>query len=145
VTMAEGGATGTILMDILKKRTEEEELIATGRKLLSQAEYTGTVKLSSEDLSLAVSRDGNENFIFMSAHVDGLLCGTAYRFFLTCRNSIGDSPSSQMSYTISTTAGRPHQPDPPVLVEADLLSIVVKWTAPYDGGTSLLGYRCRWI
>lgn len=52
VTLSEGGAAGRELMDLLVKRKEEEEMIATGRKLVSQAEFSGSVKLSSEDIEL---------------------------------------------------------------------------------------------
>jgi hypothetical protein len=52
VTLAEGGVAGRQLMELLHNRKIEEELISTGRKLVSQAQYTGTVTLSSEDLDM---------------------------------------------------------------------------------------------
>ena len=52
VSLAEGGAAGRELMDLLVNRKEEECLIATGRKLISQAEFIGRVRLSSEDFEL---------------------------------------------------------------------------------------------
>lgn len=56
VSLSEGGAAGRQLMDLLVRRKEEEDMIATGRKLVSQAEFSGSVKLSSEDFELVSKR-----------------------------------------------------------------------------------------
>ena len=52
VSLSDGDAAGRELMNILSLRKEEEDLIRSGRKLLSQAEYSGSVKLSAEDFKL---------------------------------------------------------------------------------------------
>lgn len=141
VTLAEGGADGAVLMDLLQSRKQEQAQVAAGRKLLSQQEFAGSVHLSSEDLELAVSREGSENLILVSACVSNLQCGVGYRFYTTCRNSIGDSPASPLSYTVVTKSGVPETPGAPLVVKAELTALTVRWDAPHDGGTAILGYR----
>lgn len=73
--------------------------------------------------------------------MEELICGTAYRFFITSRNSLGDSPPSELSYTILTRPGVPHSPSCPFVSEVGLTFLRFQWDAPHDGGTAILGYR----
>jgi hypothetical protein len=52
VDLAEGATAGSILLETLKQRRQEDEQIASGRKLLSRAEHARSVKLSTEDFDL---------------------------------------------------------------------------------------------
>lgn len=90
-----------------------------------------------------MSRKDNENYVFMSCIVDNLQCGIPYRFFVSCRNNIGDSPNSDFTYTITTAPGEPQKPDPLQLVKSTLTSLHVKWEPPFDGGSAIAGYKLK--
>ena len=91
----------------------------------------------------ALSRKDNENYVFMSCAVDNLQCGTPYRFFISCRNSLGDSPDSAFTYTIITAPGEPQKPESLQLMKATLSSLQLKWDPPFDGGSAIVGYTLK--
>lgn len=64
-----------------------------------------------------------------------------YRFIVQAVNSVGASIPSLESYSVSTTASRPHSPERPIQISSTLNSITFKWHPPDDGGSALTGYR----
>ena len=128
-------------MQTLQARRTEQQLIATGRKLLSQQQYGGSIRLSDIDFDTVLSRADNDNFILVSTCITGLACGTTYRLYITSRSSIGQSAPSPLSYSVVTLPGVPVTPVAPVLAEVGLTYLRFTWDAPYDGGTAVQAYK----
>ncbi|TIC83621.1 fibronectin type III domain-containing protein, partial [Nocardioides sp. GY 10113] len=74
----------------------------------------------------------------LSCTITGLTNGTAYTFTVVATNTIGDSPASDPSTTV-TPAGVPAQPAKPTAVRGDQ-SATITWTAPSTNGAPITGY-----
>lgn len=83
--------------------------------------------------TLIASLDGSAR-----TYVDGsVIAGTAYHYSMAASNSIGSSPmSGPVDAYAATVPGAPSL----VVVEPGVSSILVVWTVPEDGGSSLSGF-----
>ena len=78
-----------------------------------------------------------------TASISGLTNGTAYSFTVKATNSVGDSPESRASSSVTPTArlAKPGSPTGVAATPGDG-KVTVVWTAPSsDGGTSVTGYK----
>lgn len=88
---------------------------------------------------------GSFSFIATSMNMlsftkNGLTAGGTYRFKVTALNAIGEGAESPVGSIIAATV--PDQiTGAPVLVSSSKTSISIQWTAPYNGGTSITGYK----
>jgi subtilisin family serine protease len=72
--------------------------------------------------------------------VTGLTNGTTYTFTVTATNSVGTSPSSAASGSVTPIAP-PGAPAAPMAAAGDM-TVAVSWSAPdSDGGSPVTGYR----
>jgi titin len=72
----------------------------------------------------------------------GLDVGEEYDFKVRARNDVGLSPFSAASRFMA--AKLPAKPSAPTSSSADRTTIVVDWTAPYNGGTPITNYKVMW-
>ena len=71
--------------------------------------------------------------------VTGLTPGTLYYFWAATHNVVGWSAWSARAQ--ATTLRVPDAPSAPALSDVGPVSMVVTWSAPYNGGTAITGYE----
>jgi len=72
--------------------------------------------------------------------ITGLTPGVAYSFYVRVRNAVGFSSNSSMITIVCSQP--PSQPAVPT-VTVNQTYIVVNWTAPYNGGSSITNYTIQ--
>ena len=100
-------------------------------------DFTATAYISG--VATAVTATGVSSPIT----VTGLTQGTTYTFRVTARNSVGIGTASGASNTVQP-ADRPSKPTAPTVSTSTTYTadgrVTVTFTAPYDGGTSIIDY-----
>ena len=72
----------------------------------------------------------------------GLEVGKEYDFKVRAKNDVDLSPFSASSRFMAARLAE--RPSAPTSSSADRTTIVVDWTAPYDGGTPITNYKVLW-
>lgn len=69
-----------------------------------------------------------------------IISGQTYKFYVEARNEVGYSPQSDEISILAATI--PITPSAPTTY-IDGENVVVKWVAPYNGGSSVLAYSIQ--
>ena len=89
-----------------------------------------------------LERAKDELYLFSVGTFPGLLPGQFYKFQMRAVNDTGAGPWSDASFSVLSETTVPHPPEPPVVQEANLTSLLFRWNAPEEqGGSAITGFR----